>query len=152
MAATARSAARGYHSRPPSVIARVAIGLFALALLNVAGCGPRGPARYQLDGQVTFGGKPVPSGLIRFEPDASRGNHGPVGYTAIKDGRYTTDTQGCKGALKGPLVAFMTGGPAPDPKVEFPKMWFEEYRTTIDLDPASGVTRYDFDVPPTKEP
>lgn len=152
MAASAPSAAQDDHSWPPTVIARVAIGLFALAILGAAGCGPRGPARYQIEGQVTFRGKPVPSGLIRFEPDASKGNHGPVGYAAIKDGRYTTDTQGCKGALEGPLAAFMTGGPAPDPKVEFPKMWFEEYHTTIDLDPARGVTTFDFDVPPTKEP
>ncbi|MEI7782030.1 MAG: hypothetical protein WCJ18_08925 [Planctomycetota bacterium] len=147
MAAIARSAGRGDHGRPPTVTARVAIGLFALAILGGGGCGPRGPARHQLEGQVTFRGKPVPSGLIRFEPDASKGNRGPVGYAAIVNGRYTTATRGSKGALKGPLVAFMTGGPAPDPKVEFPKMWFEEYRTTIDLDPASGVTRYDFDVP-----
>lgn len=101
---------------------------------------------------MTFAGRPVPSGLIRFEPDASRGNHGPVGYAPITDGRYTTATDGSKGALEGPLVAIMTGGPAPDPQVEFPKMWFEEYRTTIDLDSPRGVTRYDFDVPPTKEP
>jgi len=123
-----------------------------MATLNSAGCGPSGPPRYQLEGSVTFNGKPVPSGLIRFEADTTRGNSGPVGYAAIKDGRYATATQGSKGALKGPLVAIMTGGPAPDPKVELPKMWFEDHHTTIDLDPASGVTRYDFDVPSPKEP
>ena len=123
------------------------LGAVAAAILVVAGCGPTGPARYQLEGRVTFEGRPVPSGLIRFEPDATRGNAGPVGYAAIIDGRYTTATQGSKGALKGSLVAIMTGGPAKDPNVEFPKMWFEDYRTTIDLDPARGVTTCDFDVP-----
>jgi hypothetical protein len=123
------------------------LGAVAAAILVVAGCGPTGPARYQLEGRVTFEGRPVPSGLIRFEPDATRGNAGPVGYAAIIDGRYTTATQGSKGALKGPLVAIMTGGPTKDPKVEFPKMWFEDHRTTIDLDPARGVTTFDFDVP-----
>lgn len=101
---------------------------------------------------MTFAGRPVPNGLIRFEPDASRGNHGPVGYAPIINGRYTTATDGSKGALKGPLVAIMTGGPAPDPQVEFPKMWFEEHRATLDLDPKAHVSRFDFDVPPPKKP
>jgi len=123
---------------------------FMLAIAAAfAGCGPRGPERFQLAGKVTFAGKPVPSGLIRFEPDATRGNRGPVGYAAIKDGRYTTNTRGCKGALEGPLVVYMTGGPAPDPKVEFPTMWFTEYETSITLEPKRGVARFDFDVPTT---
>jgi hypothetical protein len=71
---------------------------------------------------------------------------------AIIDDRYTTATQGSKGALAGPIVAIMTGGPAKDPNVEFPTMWFEDYRTTIDLDPARGVTTCDFDVPSLKKP
>lgn len=115
----------------------------------LAGCGPSGPERFQLAGKVTFAGKPVPSGLIRFEPDASRGNHGPVGYAAIKDGRYTTDTRGCKGALEGPLVVYMTGGPAPDPKVEIPTMWFCDYATSITLEPSGSPATFDFDVPTT---
>jgi hypothetical protein len=123
---------------------------FMLAIAAaLAGCQPAGPARYQINGKVTFAGKPVPSGLIRFEPDASQGNHGPVGYAAIKDGRYTTDTKGCKGALEGPLVVYMTGGPAPDPKVEMPTMWFTEYETAITLEPKRGLARFDFDVPTT---
>lgn len=122
--------------------------LFALAIAAaLAGCRPAGPTRYQIDGTVTFDGKPVPSGLIRFEADATRGNHGPVGYAAIKDGRYTTATQGAKGALQGPLVAIMTGGPAPNPAVEFPVMWFTDYTTTLVLEPTGGTTTFDFDIP-----
>ena len=119
----------------------------AMAVAGLAGCGPRGPERFQLTWKVTFAGKPVPSGLIRFEADATKGSSGPVGYAAIKNGRYTTATEGAKGALEGPLVAFLTGGPAPDPKVEFPAMWFTEYSTTLFLDPTSGITTFDVDVP-----
>jgi hypothetical protein len=123
----------------------------ALLILAVAGtlsgCGPRGPERFQLTGEVTFDGSPVPSGVIRFEADATLGNSGPVGYAVIKDGRYTTAEQGSKGALKGPLVAIMTGGPAPNPNVEFPVMWFTEYTTKIVLEPKGGVATFDFDVP-----
>jgi len=124
-----------------------AILVVAGSILVAAGCGPSGPARYQLEGQVTFAGRPVPNGLIRFEPDGTQGNGGPVGYAAIKDGRYSTTTAGSKGALEGPIVAYLTGGPAPDPKVEFPQLWFIDYRATFTLEPKAGTTTFDVDVP-----
>ena len=120
-----------------------------VAVVFATGCGSGGPQRYHLEGKVTFDGQPVPNGLIRFEPDSTQGNAGPVGYAAITDGHYTTATEGSKGALKGPIVAYLTGGPAPDPKVEFPTMWFTDYRTTLALDPSKGVTTFDIDVPKT---
>jgi len=123
------------------------IAALLVVVVSFSGCGPRGPQRFQLEGTVTFDGKPVPSGAIRFEPDSTKGNTGPVGYTAIKDGRYTTAMEGSKGSLKGPIVAFLTGGPAPDPKVEFPTMWFIDYRTTLTVEQKSGVTTFDLDVP-----
>lgn len=132
----------------PVLLAAVAVG----CLLTGAGCGAKGPVRYHIEGTVTYDGEPVPSGLIRFEPDATKGNGGPVGYATIIDGRYTTAAQGSKGALRGPLVAVMTGGPARDPQVEFPKMWFEDYQTTVDLDPQSGKATLDFEVPNPKKP
>lgn len=124
------------------------VAVFVLAIATaVTGCGPAGPKRFHLEGKVTYGGEPVPSGLIRFEPDATRGNAGPVGYAAIQNGHYTTATAGSKGSLEGPIVAYMTGGPAPDPKVEFPTLWFVDYRTTLTLEPSRGVTIFDIDVP-----
>jgi hypothetical protein len=123
------------------------IAALLVVVAALPGCGPRGPQRFHVEGAVTFDGKSVPSGTIRFEPDSTKGNTGPVGYAAIIDGRYTTATEGSKGSLKGPIVAFLTGGPAPDPKVEFPKMWFIDYRTTLTLESKSGVTTFDFDVP-----
>lgn len=129
---------------------RAAFLMFAL-VTTLAGCGPRGPERFQLTGKVTFDGRPVPSGLIRFEADATQGNSGPVGCATIKDGRYTTAEQGSKGALKGPLVAIMTGGPAPNQQVEFPVMWFTDYTTKIVLEPTGWATTFDFDVPKDKK-
>ncbi len=129
---------------------RDAFLMFAL-VMTLAGCGTRGPERFQLTGKVTFDGRPVPSGLIRFEADATQGNSGPVGYATIKDGRYTTAEQGSKGALKGPLVAIMTGGPASNPQVEFPEMWFTDYTAKIMLEPHGRMTTFDFDVPRDKK-
>lgn len=125
---------------------QAAAAIVAIAL-PLAGCGPGGVKRFHLEGKATFDGQPVPNGMIRFEPDSTKGNTGPVGYAAIKDGYYTTATNGSKGSLKGPIVAYMTGGPAPDPKDELPKMWFTDYRTTLTLEPTRGVTTFDIDVP-----
>lgn len=129
---------------------RAALLMLAIAV-TLAGCRPAGPARHQIAGTVTFDGRPVPSGLIRFEADATRGNNGPVGYAVIKDGRYTTAEHGSKGALKGPLVAIMTGGPAPNPQVEFPEMWFTDYTAKIVLEPTGGATIANFQVPREKK-
>lgn len=120
------------------------------AVICVCGCGSRGPERFQLMGAVTFDGKPVPIGTIRFEADATQGNNGPVGYAMIENGRYTTAAQGSKGALKGPLVVIMTGGPASDPNAGLPVLWFTNYSTTITLEPKGGITTFDFDVPRSK--
>ena len=92
-------------------------------------------------------GNPESGAVFRFEPDGTQGNGGPVGYAAIKDGRYSTTTAGSKGSLQGPIVAYLTGGPAPDPKVEFPQLWFIDYRTTFTLEPRRGTTTFDIDVP-----
>lgn len=84
----------------------VAIPLLAAAL---SGCDtpPRGPARHQVSGTVTFAGSPVPQGRIEFEPDASRGNRGPVGVAKIEAGRYRTERR--FGAVAGPQVVRISG-------------------------------------------
>lgn len=46
-------------------------------LLLAEGCGKSGVERHNLSGQVTFRGKPLPAGLIVFEPDSRDGNEGP---------------------------------------------------------------------------
>lgn len=139
-------------SRSPALAAVILLGATA-ATAGFVGCGPKGPGRYDVKGMVTFHGKPVPSGTIRFEPDATKGNGGPIGYAMIIDGRYTTSEQGSKGSLKGPLVAVVNGGPAPDPEVEFQREWFNDYRTTLTLDPKVGVTVFDIDIPQeTRDP
>jgi hypothetical protein len=61
-----------------------------LMVLLAAGCGPRGLARYSLEGTVTFDGKPVPGGQVILEPDSGADNRGPGAYCDITDGRFTT--------------------------------------------------------------
>ena len=138
---------------PPSRTRAWSCVLPGLVLIAAVGCGPGGPARYAVEGRVTFRGQPVPNGMVRFEPDGTKGNRGPVGYAAIVDGRYTTVAKGARGALKGPLVVWISGGPPPDPEKEFVEPFFSEYRTTGDIQPqAFKTTVIDFDVPESAAP
>lgn len=120
----------------------------AIVVLLVCGCGQQGPARFDVSGTVTYDGQPLPQGTIRFEPDGSKGNHGPVGYAAITDGTYTTKGQGTLGAIEGPLVVWITGLPAVDPTAEFQLPLFTDFRAEIDISPAGGRYKsFDFTVP-----
>jgi hypothetical protein len=74
---------------------------FVLGVVALVGCG--GSARIELSGDVTHGGKPIPTGRIYFDPDISRGNKGPQGFAEIKDGRYDTRNDG-RGAVAGPTI------------------------------------------------
>jgi hypothetical protein len=113
--------------------AAVTVCVAALVLSAVAGCGPAGPARHPVEGAVTYAGKPLPRGTIRFDPDGTKGNTGPVGMAEIVDGRYATKADGGRGPLQGPL--------------------FSDYRVEIKLEPsASGPTQLDFDVPAQRRP
>jgi hypothetical protein len=117
-------------------------------LAVVAGCGrPSGPARYDVGGTVTFRGQPVPSGSIAFEPDASRGNSGPVSVMSIIDGRFDSRATKRPGPLSGPLVVRITGYPPPDPSVEVQPPLFREHTTTVDLPASREVTELEFEVP-----
>jgi hypothetical protein len=130
-----------------SVARFVGIGLLAVVAM-VAGCGrPSGPSRYDVSGTVTFRGQPVPSGSIAFEPDASRGNSGPVSVMSIIDGRFDSRATHRPGPLSGPLVVRITGYPPPDPSVEVQPPLFPEHATSVDLPASRNVTELAFEVP-----
>lgn len=127
----------------------VAVGL-SVVLAVAAGCGrPSGPSRYDVCGTVTFRGQPVPSGSIAFEPDASRGNSGPVSVMPIIDGRFDSRATKRPGPLSGPLVVRISGYPPPDPSVEVQPPLFPEHTTTVELAASRHVTELEFEVPET---
>jgi hypothetical protein len=118
--------------------------MVAAALLAV-GCGRTGGlARYELSGQVTYGGKPVPGGTIVFEPDASKGNSGPASYATIAAGQYTTESG--QGTVGGPHLVRIAGTDG-IPKGELPqgRSLFSEYRAAADL--PKGTSTQDFAIP-----
>src|SRR5262245_10803606 len=83
------------------------IHLAALGIVVLAGCG--GERTYELSGSVTFKGKPVPTGQIMLEPDASAGNKGPAAFAKIKDGHYDTRILEGRGTVGGPHIVQIQG-------------------------------------------
>ncbi len=130
--------------------------LLAMVACLAVGCGKKsGPDRFAVRGTVSFAGQPVPRGMVVLEPDVAQGNRGPVSVIPIIDGSYDSRELSRPGPLAGPLVARVTGYPAPDPAAgpdaDPPLPLFPEYRTTVVLDPAGGPAVFDFDIPPNRK-
>ena len=68
-----------------------------LSLICVCGCDTSGPERVVVSGQVTYQGRPVERGTIRFVPTGE--TRGPATGTTIKQGKYEAAAKG--GVLVG---------------------------------------------------
>lgn len=115
-------------------------------LFNQTGCQPAsdGPIRYELSGQATFAGKPIPFGRILLQPDTERGNQGPAGIADINDGQFHTRTG--KGHVGGPhLVKIIATDGTRPASADVDNSLFPPFSFSIDL-PAENATN-DFSVP-----
>jgi hypothetical protein len=127
--------------------------LAAFLACGLLGCGSNALKTHHVSGNVSFDGKPVPSGLIRFTPDGSKGNSGPPGYAVIKDGKYDTSAEGGKGHVSGPMIVLIEGSEAASGENSTDesgaetdiKALFSGYQTTADL--PEGDSTKDFEVP-----
>jgi hypothetical protein len=115
--------------------------------LALAGCTGKETANViHVRGTVTFDRRPLPLGLIVFEPDPSKGNRGPQGHADIKDGHFDTRLSQ-KGAVVGPQLVRITGGDGvnPEPFTPFGHLLFDEYTVRIDL--SKDRTTLQLDIP-----
>lgn len=135
--------------RPAFIMRLCGCLAFAAAL---AGCAASGSdSVIHVRGTVTYKGKPLPLGMIIFEPDPSRGNTGPQGHAAIKDGQFDT-RMSKKGTAMGPLIVRITGGDGvnPEPFTPYGNLLFDEYSTKVEL--SRDQPELSFDVPASKRP
>jgi len=117
--------------------------LVAIALAALAGCSPQ-EKLYRVSGVVTHNGKPIPKGLIHFDPKTD----GPQGFANILDGKYDTAQQG-KGVRGGAYdirVNAFDGKEANE--APFGQPLFPEFTGTKDLPQADST--YDLDVKTTR--
>lgn len=134
-----------FSGSPVRPIARAA--LIVATCVIVVGCGDRGPRRHRVSGSVTFGGDPVTSGRIVFDPDVAKGNSGPQGFAWIRAGRYDTADRNCRGTVGGPQIVTIDGLElkGDDSLMPSGRLLFPTHEERIEL-PKSDATR-DFDVP-----
>lgn len=124
------------------------ITLAGLAVAS-AGCGGEERERFPLSGMVTYEGKPVAMGSIRFEAEASVGNFAPVTHAPIADGKYATkpDVSPTKGTYRVQIMgidkARIKEGP-PGTTPDMPAL-FPAYETKVEIPPPNGV--FDVEVP-----
>ncbi|MBN2296584.1 MAG: hypothetical protein JXM70_29420 [Pirellulales bacterium] len=134
--------------RNPMDVSTVACGIMLTLTCILAGCGgPEGPARYEITGKATFGGKAIPAGKIMFVPDRSKNNTGSRGIARIENGQYKTLPG--QGATGGPQVVSIQGYDGVNPPgwsgSDMGSPIFQRYEKNIEL-PAENTT-VDFDVP-----
>jgi hypothetical protein len=99
---------------------RLAFASALLVGLLVSACGGPGAGLHRVEGRVTLQGQPVPTGLIRFEPDAAAGNTGPGVVAEIKEGRYVTpDGKGVVGGRYRVVLSGYDGVPFDRPEEGF---------------------------------
>jgi hypothetical protein len=67
---------------------RLSAAVLALVAVTSAGCGQRD--RFDITGQVTFGGEPVPAGTITFIPVGKNPAGRVPGFAQIRAGRFAT--------------------------------------------------------------
>ena len=119
--------------------------LLLIAVLCAGGCGKAGPKRYHLSGKVTWGGKPIPAGMIYIEPDLAAGTNGLQAYAIIQNGQYDTRNggQGHSGG-KSVLRVFAGDGIASG-EATMGKALFPEYSWNEELPTENAVK--DFVIP-----
>lgn len=111
---------------------------------------------YDLNGSVSFDGKPVTYGRIQFRPDTAKQNSGPMGAAIIINGKYDTTAEGGKGVVGGAYIIVITGfdqkppatGENEDETAESTTVVdpsFQDFQIEVEL-PKEATTK-DFEVP-----
>jgi len=114
-----------------------------------AGCSNK-EQLYDVSGTITYDGKPIPKGLIFFDPDTARGTPGTQGFANIEDGKFDTSVVGKGKGIRGGAyhirILGFDGKSGPD--APFGKGLFPEHETTKELAPEKQT--FDYDVKKTR--
>ena len=118
---------------------QLVIGAWSLVIFALFGCSG-GEKLYRVSGTVTHNGKPIPKGLIFFDPKAD----GPHGFANILDGTYDTAKEG-RGVRGGAYDVRVNGFDGKEgPEAPFGQALFPEYTGTKDLPQADST--YDLNI------
>lgn len=85
-------------------------------LFWLGGCSPPAVDGVDAWGNVTWGGKPITSGMVTFTPTANQSNGGHQGWATVAEGRFDTRASGGKKIATGPCTLLLTSRqPSADP-------------------------------------
>jgi hypothetical protein len=117
-------------------------------LLLLAGCSPSGPQRYDHWGTITYKDKPIPAGILYFDPDLAAPNDGPQGLAIIKDGKYDTRLRPESGPGSGKyLIRVDAADGIAAPEAPVGKMIFTS-QVLIKIDLPAEATEVNVVIPP----
>src|SRR5262245_58907691 len=85
--------------------AKMFLCLLAIACVSCS----KQPEPIHVSGTITFGGKPVPKGIILIHPNRQKGNSGPFGIAVISGGKFDTKELKGRGAMPGAVKFAVTG-------------------------------------------
>jgi hypothetical protein len=118
-------------------------GALLSIVVFVTGCGGETRERHTVSGTVTYRGKPVEMGSIRFEAGPEVGDFASVCYASIADGQYETkpDESPTTGKYRvlvmGIDVARINKNVPPGIPWDMPAL-FPPYQTEIEIPPPDG--------------
>ena len=120
----------------------VAAVLAGAALL--ASCGGS-EQLYDVSGTITFEGRPIPKGLIFFDPDTSKGTPGTQGFANIDNGKFDTALAGKGRGIRGGTYHIRISGfdGKEAPEAPFGQFLFPEHQLTKELPPQKQTFDYD---------
>lgn len=144
-----RNSLLGIVTTKPMQVATIvkAVSFFLLLSIVVLGCGRGDVQRQHLRGKVTYQGRPVPAGLILFNPIQTEGKGGSRGGARIVQGTYDTQAKDGLAVPVGKTQVLVTGysklaeseesGPA--------QPLFQGYETSVEVTPET--TTFDINIP-----
>ena len=109
-----------------------------------------GEQLHDVSGTITYEGKPVPKGLIFFDPE--KGTPGTQGFANIENGRFDTSVSGQGKGIRGGAYSVRISGfdGVVGPEAPFGKALFPEHEFKKDL--AAQKQTLDYDVKRAKAP
>lgn len=122
--------------------------LFAVVLVCaplLGGCSSE-EKLYDVSGTITFEGKPIPKGLIFFDPETTKGTPGTQGFANIEEGKYDTSKKGKGRGIRGGTYSIRISGfdGKEGPEAPFGQFLFPEHQMEKEL-PGKNQT-FDYDV------
>ena len=132
----------------------VSLLLLTMSMTFICGCGPSGPKRVVVSGTVTYLGKPIERGTIRFVPTGE--TRGPATAATISQGKYEVSAKGgvLVGTHKVEITAIATDnaprGQDPDSMEVsgmqyLPQKYNRQSTLTVTVEPG-GSGKHNFDL------